>query len=129
MSIAFGGTQFGDGACAVTTFAGQRVRLCPHVIERYHERVKPHLTLPQARQDLVRLITVAGSQLPTAPIWVANAADHESEYIGLGPDVVIAISRRGRSLLAITCLTPLPRKGSAKRRRKHGSLVPAPAAA
>jgi len=57
MNTAFGGTQCCNGVFAVTTLTGQRLVLCPQVIERsYQERVKPHLTPIEAAQDLAWLI-------------------------------------------------------------------------
>ncbi len=123
MSTITGGTPFGGGIFAVTTFTGQRLLLCSHVVERYKERVKPHLSMTEAAQDLSRLLPIGASQLAQAPPWVANAADHKSAYVALGPDVVIAIGRRGRSVMAITCLTRPVRKRSTGQRRHRRRTV------
>ena len=120
MSTITGGTPLDGGILAVTTFAGQRLLLCSHVVERYQERVKPHLSMTEAAQDLARLLHIAGSQLPQAPAWLTCRP--KSDYVALGPDVVIAVGRCGRSVVAITCLTPPLRKRATRRTR--GRRVP-----
>lgn len=83
----------------------RNVSFTNHALERYIERVRPGMTLEEARTDLYRMrkdwnITEKkpSSQKDVIP-------DQLYLRIGQGDDVVFTIIRKGQSLLVTTCLT------------------------
>jgi len=109
MSTIVRSASAGSAALAATTLSGTTVVLTAHAVERYQQRVKPHLSLEDAAADLQRLIPEGARLLQAPPSWVRNAESYRSDYVALGPDVVFPIERRTRDLSVITCLTPYMR--------------------
>lgn len=114
----------GGVVLAATSLSGITVLIAPHAVERYRERVKPHLSVAEASRDLCRLISEGAHPLEHPPPWILNADRYDAEYIALGPDVVFAAVRRRRHIRLVTCLTPHMRDrqrreaGPGTRRRK-----------
>jgi hypothetical protein len=95
--------------------------LSKHAVIRYRERVRPSITLAQAREDLDRLKAM-GAVTSERPDWLRNTEqDGHAGYLLLGEDLVLILaSDGGPDLTAVTCLvrgTISPRE---RRRREQG---------
>lgn len=78
---------------------GRMVRVTPHALERYQERVKPALAGRELEKDLRRLLAVCEMRL-TPPAWVIG--EHAGrEWAVCGEDVVFVVVDGG----LLTCLT------------------------
>lgn len=82
-----------------------RVTLSKHAIERYIDRVKPHLDFDQARLEVHRLAEAA-AEMPGPPAWHDDSHYPGGVYFELTPDVVMIAHRREWGLLAATIVIP-----------------------
>jgi hypothetical protein len=92
---------------------GRRVFMTLHALERYGERVRPHLSAyAQIHQDAARLVECAGVLSDTAPDWVNESwyRDNDTDPRGwlICGDVCFPLAedreKRGR-LVALTTFT------------------------
>lgn len=81
-----------------------RVAVAEHAVERYRERVRPDLTIAEARAELLERVR-EGDLLTEAP-WPSLRSDEVIGWIvvAFGAAVAVAVGRRQRPI-AVTCLT------------------------
>jgi hypothetical protein len=87
-----------------------------HVVERYHERVRPTLDGELLERDLRRML--AGAEImQVAPLWVTATAN-AVEWIMLGDSIAFPVGDDNR---VITCLTVAePGDENRERMRERG---------
>lgn len=96
------------------------IQLSTHAVERFQQRVRPALALPDAEEELARLALVA--ELAAAPpAWHAAACAQVAPwYLVLG-DVVLPLKPHWAEpeiLVATTCLARGERSADVRRRRR-----------
>jgi len=94
--------------------------LSSHAIERYRDRVKPHLTFEEAGDELRRLVRHAtiSSQRPS---WT-NDEREDATYAVLSDGIVLVVlSDQYAARIAVTCLTRggVSDEARAKRNRRR----------
>lgn len=105
--------------------AALTIHLSDHAVERFQQRVRPALALPDAREELVHLALVA--ELATEPpAWhAACCAQLAPWYLVIG-DVVLPLKPHWAepdALIATTCLARGERSADVRRRRRDGRHV------
>ena len=92
------------------TPAGERVYLTDHALERYGERVRPHLQAPQDLQvDAQRLVKACGVLSEAAPEWAncnweAEAREPAAWLVCGDVAFVVEVDGKGRRV-ALTTIT------------------------
>lgn len=91
-----------------------RIALTEHAIERYVERVKPHLELAEARAELERLADMCpGPSEP--PAHLRERRDDADAFAEIAPGIWLVLLN-GR---ALTCLTNAGLSEAARRNRNR----------
>lgn len=103
-----------------------RVVVTAHAVERYRDRVRPALDLPDARRELETLIDRVG-EFGVQPDWHTHRDVRVDRWLWLGGDVVLPCVA-GR---AVTCLDRRSRapeyveaRRRHRRRRRHVHRTP-----
>ncbi len=78
--------------------------LTAHAIERYRDRVKPHLTFEEANAELRRLLRTA-TAVSQRPSW-SNDKYEDATYAVLSDGIALVVrSNQYAAGVAVTCLT------------------------
>lgn len=99
------------------------IRLTRHAIERYVDRVRPGLGIPEAEAELEQLVRI-GQVLADAPPWYHGNARKPAAYLVAG-DVLVPLNHRGLALTVVVREPLRPdelaarREEKARRRRKR----------
>jgi len=94
-----------------------RLAVSSHAVDRYIERVKPHLGRSQARTELEALVALV--KPCERPTWWAEPRKQGDLYLALGPGVVgAAKGRLLTTVLAAPRATGGQRTAERKRRRE-----------
>lgn len=76
------------------TAQGRRVTVTEHAIIRYRDRVKPALTVREARVDLLRMLVGCATVSAVCPSWKkgkqSRLRDKTDEWWMLGDDIALA---------------------------------------
>jgi hypothetical protein len=75
------------------------LELAGHAVERYHERVRPGLTLEQAEDDLARQLEAHGHW--AEPDWLASDELAHARWLMIGDDIAFPV----HGGLVKSCLT------------------------
>lgn len=96
------------------------VRLSPHAVDRYNERVKPALGRADAEAELERLIA-HGETVRRSPEWMRwTQATFNERYLVIAGDLVLPLRRCGTAWVAVTCLARgCISEASRERRNRH----------
>lgn len=99
-----------------------KVRATYHAVERWHERVRPNLTLTAAESDLIRVAQGIGRVSDVRPDWAGPGdnrprAPRERRYMLVGDDICLVLERRSRDSWVV--LTVLTRSGLSPQARKR----------
>ena len=108
--------------------AGQlSIVLTKHVLDRYIERVKPHLDRSRAEAELHALVGLAGTPNVAPPAWASHCADraHLGDaglFLAISDGIVLAlvpdVTRGVPVLLAVTLLTRTGMSSEYRARRR-----------
>ena len=104
-------------------FAGRRAYMTDHAIERWRQRVRPHLDSDeQAHADAVRLVSAVGEFSETPPAWVNGNWARELETEGRGwlvlGDICMPLAEDREKPGRLVALTVLTRGGISDESRK-----------
>jgi hypothetical protein len=100
------------------------VRLSAHAVQRYCERVKPHLTRGEAERELVRLVALCRVR-EGVPRWLTGRQqsmfhlDLGSIMLAIDPDPRDPSRLMARTVLTVGCFSR--RRGRSARRPDRGS--------
>lgn len=84
-----------------------QVRLGPHAVERYQERVRPTLSLPSVHTE-ARNTLPSGTIANKRPTWITTySPNNDDAWLLLGDDVAFPLihDKEHNDLFALTCLT------------------------
>jgi hypothetical protein len=104
------------------------IHFTQHAIERFHERVRPCLTIAAAEEELARLVTMA-DVVSEPPTWLAERQRRTAAaYLVVGDLVLPAERLEGKPyvLVAVTCIArgclsdrARARRNEARQRRRR----------
>lgn len=92
-----------------------------HAAEQYQARVKPMLDLPEARKELLALLTAPSCRmLTTTPKWVRGEGCEFARHYEISDGIVIPVSPAGT---AVTCLVRGLRPRERRAKKRHRDLT------
>jgi hypothetical protein len=98
-----------------TLGGGLMLGLTDHSVEQYVARVKPALTIQQAKREMLALLGAGYECLPDPPPWTSPDAGHEGQsFISITDGICFVV--KGQRV--VTCLTIGGRSDENKARRK-----------
>ena len=83
--------------------SARAIFLTRHAIERYEQRIRPGVTIEEARADLERL-AAQGTLTVDPPPWIGQSNWTAAVRYLLVGDVVLPLGRADGRLIALTCI-------------------------
>lgn len=94
------------------------IGLTTHALDRYIERVKPHLDRAEAKVEIQRLLSVAPD--PTGRCDYVDEGEQFDAYIELAPGITLGLRHESdHSLTAVTTMIRTGENHSTKSQRRH----------
>lgn len=97
------------------------IELTAHAVERFHERVRPGLTLAGAEEELARLV-LAGEVTAVPPAWhVAGCAQLAPWYLAVA-DILLPLKPHWSEPGVLVATTCLPKGSLSAEARRHRTM-------
>ena len=80
-----------------------KVTLTEHAVQRFNERVRPGLSIAQARTELRRLVAEHAEPCAEPPRWYFEGEQARADtLVRIGPDILLPCATRDGRLFALT---------------------------